>query len=397
MIAAFLAITAFAFFLTADNESDEYDGGTVGAAGDYNTGDIAVINAIIDNNKLGWTKSPADGSSVHSTWTGAEWSMAATDKRITHLNLWNKKLTGALDVSGLTALETLDCIYNNLTSLDVSNNTALTVLYCGYNSLTSLDLSNNTALTVLYCRFNNLTSLDLSGLTALTHLDCGYNSLTSLDVSNNTALTDLLCGWNNLTSLNVSGCTELDYLYCHQNALTELDLTGCPLKSILICYENYMPSDKSTVTGFNGTWNGSKFAFDPQFTGTPLKFIFNESFIILPSDGKIPIENLNVSSGVSGGNGTYNFSYADFPSGLTLDSTTGVISGTLGEEEYGVMTVYVSDDNGAMRVIRISYSVTVPSDDDGDGNTLLIVAVIAIVAVAALATYWFLLRPRSKA
>ena len=37
----------------------------------YNPGDIAVINAIIDNNGLNWTKAnPADGSYVPADWTG---------------------------------------------------------------------------------------------------------------------------------------------------------------------------------------------------------------------------------------------------------------------------------------------------------------------------------------
>ena len=95
-------------------------------------------------------------------------------------------LTG---IEAFTALTSLYCYSNQLTSLDVSNNTALTDLYCYSNQLTSLDVSNNTALTDLYCSFNSLTSLDVSGATALTYLFCDSNQITSLDVSQNTALT----------------------------------------------------------------------------------------------------------------------------------------------------------------------------------------------------------------
>ena len=57
-------------------------------------------------------------------------------------------------------------------------------------------MSNNTALTSLYCEYNQLTSLDVSNNTALTYLHCGSNKLTSLDISNNKLLEDLTC-YNN--------------------------------------------------------------------------------------------------------------------------------------------------------------------------------------------------------
>ena len=61
-------------------------------------------------------------------------------------------LTG---IEAFTALTTLYCGENQLTSLDVSQNKALTALYCGYNQLTSLDVSKNKALTELNCQDNN--------------------------------------------------------------------------------------------------------------------------------------------------------------------------------------------------------------------------------------------------
>ena len=54
-----------------------------------------------------------------------------------------------------TALDTLHCSSNQLTSLDVSNNTSLTYLNCGGNQLTILDVSKNTALTYLWCRIRD--------------------------------------------------------------------------------------------------------------------------------------------------------------------------------------------------------------------------------------------------
>ena len=76
-----------------------------------------------------------------------------------------------------TALESLSCYYNQLTTLDVSHNTALKDLQCCTNKLTSLDLSNNTALTTLHCYVNQLTSLELSHNTQLTTLGCYSNMI----------------------------------------------------------------------------------------------------------------------------------------------------------------------------------------------------------------------------
>ena len=148
----------------------------------------------------------------------------------------------SLDVSNNTALTYLSCGYNPLTSLDVSKNTALTTLYCSSNQLTSLDVSKNTALTTLYCDQNQLTSLDVSNNTALTTLSCYCNQLTSLDVSNNTALTTLYCSSNQLTSLDVSKNTALTTLYCDCNQLTSLDVSNNTALEYLRCDYNQLTS-----------------------------------------------------------------------------------------------------------------------------------------------------------
>ena len=155
------------------------------------------------------------------------------------LNCGCNQLT-SLDVSKNTALTDLHCGDNQLTALDVSKNTALTYLYCSRNQLTTLDVSENTALTYLYCRNNQLTSLDVSKNTALTYLRCNYNQLTSLDVSKSTALTDLHCGDNQLTALDVSKNTALTNLYCSRNQLTALDVSKNTALTGLGCAGNQL-------------------------------------------------------------------------------------------------------------------------------------------------------------
>ena len=143
------------------------------------------------------------------------------------------------EIKYFTALTSLSCNNNQLTSLDLSNNTALASLECNDNQLTSLDLSNNTALASLECNDNQLTSLDVSNNTVLTELSCDYNQLTSLDVSNNAALTELSCGGNQLASLDVSKNTKLKYLDCRDNKLSMIDVSQNTQLTTLDCAANY--------------------------------------------------------------------------------------------------------------------------------------------------------------
>ena len=145
-------------------------------------------------------------SSLSDTEIAAVEEIACYDKGISNLK----------GIEYFTALRSLNCGRNQLTSLDVSKNTALTKLYCKKNQLTVLDVSKNTALTYLRCNDNQLTSLDVSKNTALTGLGCAGNQLTALDVSKNISLTDLDCDENQLTSLDVSN-TNVDELDCRGN------------------------------------------------------------------------------------------------------------------------------------------------------------------------------------
>lgn len=157
----------------------------------------------------------------------------------TGLGVYDAGIRNLEEIKYFTALASLSCGNNQLTSLDVSNNTALEYLECYNNQLTSLDVSKNTALTRLECYNNQLTSLDVSNNTALTELVCQYNQLTLLDVSNNAALTELSCGGNQLASLDVSKNTKLKYLDCRNNKLSMIDVSQNTQLTTLDCAANY--------------------------------------------------------------------------------------------------------------------------------------------------------------
>jgi hypothetical protein len=231
----------------------------------FNPGDVAAINAMIDNNGLEWTKYADETftSPPPADWRGVIWSSAATNKRITQLFVDNQSLSGALNLSSLASLQELRCANNSLSSIDVSgcaglmslncsqnslsalnvNDCAnLKVLRCASNSLSSLDVSSCKNLTELFCHNNSLSALNVSANTNLMTLSCYNNSITSLNLSSCSNLSELLCSGNSLASLNISGCTNLTYLHCSDNSLSSLNVNGCTNLTYLVCNDNRLSS-----------------------------------------------------------------------------------------------------------------------------------------------------------
>ena len=128
--------------------------------------------------------------------------------QITSLNVYQQNIADLTGIEYFTALTSLDCRKNQLTSLNVSQNTALTSLDCRNNQFTSLDVSHNTAIKNFYCSNNQLTQLDVSQNTALITLYCDGNQLTQLDVSHNPSLENLSCFLNRINDDNMTALVE---------------------------------------------------------------------------------------------------------------------------------------------------------------------------------------------
>jgi len=135
-----------------------------------------------------------------------------------YLTLSGKNISDLTGIKAFSALHSLYCSDNNLTSLDVSG-MHMESLFCQNNALTSLDISGcGDYLRSLFCGNNNLTSIDLSG----------QNSLGSLFINN-----------NNLSSLSLNGAPAIWELYCDHNQLSSLDISQTPIVS-LDCSDNQL-------------------------------------------------------------------------------------------------------------------------------------------------------------
>ncbi|WP_298221557.1 T9SS type A sorting domain-containing protein [Flavobacterium sp.] len=183
----------------------------------------------------------------------------------------------ALDLTGLTNLTELRCNANNITNLNVNHLLNLTKLECGENLLTSLNVTALTNLTRLGCPLNQLTALNVTPLIHLQVLGCNQNQLSTLDVSTLVDLNYLYCYQNNLSVLDLTNLTNLAYLECQNNQLTALDLTHQAYLTNLDCSNNLIPSlDLSSINNINAIQrfqaNQFKFSFNPNLTYVNMKY-----------------------------------------------------------------------------------------------------------------------------
>ena len=184
---------------------------------------------------------------------------------LTLLYCHNNQLT-SLDLTGAQGLTYLNCQNNLLTSIDLTGAQALTYLYCQHNQLTNLNLTGASTLMNLYCQNNQLTSIDLTGLTGISTLNCESNLLTTLTLAGTSSLTALDCGYNQLTNIDISTNINLNYLWCNNNLLTSIDVTNNVSLVKLFCYNNQlMYLDLSTIP------LSYLFCFNNQLTSLNLK------------------------------------------------------------------------------------------------------------------------------
>jgi hypothetical protein len=179
-------------------------------------------------------------------------SHAQTYTNIPDVNFEKRLISAGVDMDGVNG-QVLKSRVTSVKSIDLSNAgisnltgikdfTALESMVCFGNQLTSLDVSQNTRLKYLDCHSNLLTTLNLTTNTALYYLDCSANKISSLNLNVNTELTDLYCHNNLLTTINVSTLTSLQYFYCYGNQLSKINVKNSTRLQRFFCYNNKIDS-----------------------------------------------------------------------------------------------------------------------------------------------------------
>ncbi|MBO5580329.1 MAG: leucine-rich repeat domain-containing protein [Prevotella sp.] len=157
---------------------------------------------------------------------------------ITYMFVEEMNISSLKGIEFFTALETLHCNNNQLTTLDVSKNTALETLYCDNNQLTTLNVSGLPALHTLSCIGNQLTTLDISGCISL-----------GADIENSTERGKLVCALNKIKGAsmdaliasmpNISGMLYAIYFENEGNVMTAAQVAAARAKGWkpMVCSE----------------------------------------------------------------------------------------------------------------------------------------------------------------
>ncbi len=203
-----------------------------------------IKNFLLQDNNLSRTGWSLDD---YSTWSGVVFNSVGN---ITAINIEYLDLTGALDLSGFSSLQELNCDGNHIDSVDLSGCPSLKTVNYRFGGLAEINLSDSTALEALNVPYNELAELDVSDCTQLIELNCSNNKLNSLDLSLNSTLTDIDCEFSELYTLTlpINSTNSIDRLYCEYNYLINLtafeNLDSGNDK--LIYYANQLPRPTGT-------------------------------------------------------------------------------------------------------------------------------------------------------
>ena len=292
----------------------------------------------------------------------------------------NVSYCGIGDLKGIehfTALKTLYCEYNQLTSLDVRACTALTTLNCSNNRLTDLNVgylrtlktlnaANNPSLKTLDCHNCALTDLNIGGCTGLTKLYCGMNQLAGLDVTQNTALTELYCFQNKLTGLDLSRNAALTELNCCENSLASIDLRSCP--NLLNALQGTVSQGTSGGTAYRRYENGGNLVMADASTHV----IFDEAsaapaVTALTADKTAakPGDSITWTAEAVGGSGSLRYNFYIYKDGAAVLKTGYTAAKTAAYTASGAGTysvkVFVKDSAGTI-VSKTGGNVAVAAD-----------------------------------
>lgn len=244
--------------LNMNNQGYEIDADILVKDVNASSTDLAILQAIIDNNFTNATGLNWESEAEPFLWDACAWDTVSG--RLLELNLSNgtasvapTSLSGSISAVGLDSLELFRCDANNdITAINVSGLENLLEIRCSKTDITTLDLSGLTKLENIYASSTkNLESINTTGCDSLYEVHIYESNIASLDFSGHTNLYYFdIYECENLITINVSGCTDLYDLYAsYCYSLENINLTGCTsLNNLDIDQSNIKNLDISGIT-----------------------------------------------------------------------------------------------------------------------------------------------------
>lgn len=211
---------------------------------------ITFANTNSNNDILNWDLNNP------KTWNEIVWDDNGNIKEIdfSYLNL-----SGVLDCSNFSALQSINVYGNNISQIILTNCNSLENLNIADNSIHSIDLSDCENLKSLNCSFNDLSTMSYSIVdsnnTQLESIYCDGCGLSYLDISTQYNLKEISCAFNSLESIDLSENSDISSITCCYNYLDTHE--GSALYNTLDdlmfddVYVNYYPQSVPDNATFN--------------------------------------------------------------------------------------------------------------------------------------------------
>ena len=237
-------------------------------------------------------------------------------------------------------------------------------LYCSGSKISKIDLTKNPAVTRLSCSNTPLTELNLKNCSALVYLECINNKLTQIDVSDCKNLTDsnILCdsgvkiirnGLDINIPVEISTDKNLPSAKIGESYTTPLKASGAGTITWTEEKSGSLP-DKLTLSEsgiISGTpTKAGEYNFTVTATASNGKKASREFTMIVESDIVLEITTAALKNGTDGkkysvslkakGAKSLKWSAENLPAGLTINESSGKISGT--PTEYGDFNVRIT-------------------------------------------------------
>ena len=256
------------------------------------------------------------------------------------IEAYNKKISDLTGIEYFTALQQLYCHNNAITSLDLTNNTKLTLVQANNNGMVSIDLSANTKLSNLQLQDNKLSKLDLSA-NIIKQINVQNNNLSELDLS----VTSITTTANaTLSTQNLSGLTisRSDDVYVADLSGYVSDLTKI---SSVKAYNDSGSEITSTYDNSTGIIQAESLPAYLIYEYDTGKLSMTMEVKVSPNSEPVIVNQTSLpgitsSDIISSSEYSYTFEATgdtpltwavesgSLPDGLTLDTSTGKISGT---------------------------------------------------------------------
>ena len=179
-----------------------------------------------------------------------DYVITANISYLTVLYVNNKNISDMTGIEDFTALNNLNCSYNQMSTINLNDNTALEYLIANNNNLTTIDMSQNNSLSLINIKNNQLVELNIQN---------GFNNnITTFLAAENPSLTCILVDNNSWSSNNWTNIDPQHYFS-----------TNCSPPSAI--QEHATSKELLKVTGLLGR--------ETKQTNQPLFYIYDDGTV----------------------------------------------------------------------------------------------------------------------